>query len=130
MDGELRKIFRAKLPRAHWTSIESGGTAAGIPDSEYCFPGGLQGWVEFKRCSANAVRVRPEQVSWIERRVRVGGRVFVATRRGQELHVHHGSAVRDLRVGGLRAAAHGLLGSWEGGPAGWDWSAMEAILQA
>lgn len=135
IDGGLRKLFRLHLPEAHWTSIETGGTGLGIPDSEYCFPGGRQGWVEFKQTSAIAVRVAPEQVAWAERRVRVGGRVALAVRCKtpasarrtvrDALFLYGGAQARAVLLNGLRTPPMGL---WEGGPARWNWREIKDIL--
>jgi hypothetical protein len=129
-DGELRLIFRRVFPTAQWTSVETGLTAGGVPDSEFCFPGGQQGWIEFKRTDAWAVRLRPAQVGWTERRVRLGGRVLIAVRRmcrgEDELHLLPGKAVCDLQDKGLRGAEH--LGTWAGGPSRWNWKEVGAFL--
>jgi hypothetical protein len=37
--GDLRRIFREHLKEAQWSSIETGATAGGVPDSDYCFEG-------------------------------------------------------------------------------------------
>jgi hypothetical protein len=37
-DGGLRVLFREPLPRTQWSSIETGATAGGVPDSEFGFP--------------------------------------------------------------------------------------------
>ena len=135
MDGGLRKLFRERFPEAHWTSVETGGTGLGIPDSEYCFPGGVQGWVEFKLTRARAVRVSPEQVAWAERRSRVGGRVYLAVRcqalpgprraARDALFLYGGTQARAVLLDGLQAHP---LGSWVGGPARWDWTEVKSLL--
>jgi hypothetical protein len=131
-DGGLRALERQYLVGAQWTSIETGGSAHGVPDMEYCYPRGKQGWLENKMTHGWAVKIRPAQVGWIEWRVRMGGTVFVATRRinaasrADELWVHHGRDVEALQDHGLRGAEP-LLRSL-GGPAGWDWEAFKNIL--
>jgi hypothetical protein len=128
MDGELRKIFRQNLPKAQWTAVETGLTAQGVPDAEYVFPGGDQGWVECKRSSAWAVSVRPLQVAWVLRRVRLGGRCFVAVRRrDDELWLLWGSQIKSLAAEGLRGAT--ALGVWTGGPSKWYWDEIERLLR-
>ena len=132
IDGGLRKIFKDSIP-GQWTPVETGGTMLGVPDTEYCLAGGAQGWIEFKKCSTDAVKVRPAQVGWIERRVRMGGGIFVAVRRtrrgGDELVLLPGRAVRLLKTSGLTAASELAVGAWDGGPGRWDWGAIEKILR-
>lgn len=139
IDGGLRKIFQAKLPQADWTSVETWSTGRGVPDVNYCFPGGIEGWIEFKQTSEWKVDMRPEQVAWIERRVRHGGRIFIAVRRKteagprrgpprDELWIARGEHVRALATGEL---GKGYPGSYIGfnGPGRWLWSQIEAILK-
>src|SRR4051812_1390886 len=85
IDGGLRKLFREHVP-GDWTSIESGSTSGGIPDSNFCIPVArrgylaVEGWIEFKQTKGHAVTLAPAQVGWISRRVRNGGRVWIAVR--------------------------------------------------
>jgi hypothetical protein len=124
-DGDLRAIFRRKLPHFDWTSVESGGTGRGIPDSEYCHEGAT-GWVEFKQTDGWAVKIRAEQVGWIMRRWRHGGRVWVAVRRrSDELWVVPGDAAVQLKGHGLRAVPSE---HWSGGPGSWDWERVAYLL--
>jgi hypothetical protein len=129
-DGGLRRELRTHLPLWQWTHIESPTTAPGCPDTEFCAPGGAQGWIECKRTAAWALSFQPLQPGWIDRRARVGGRVYVATRRLRpdcdELWLHAGADVLLLVRGGLRAAP--ALGVWGGGPAGWAWGEVAAAL--
>lgn len=122
MDGHLRRLFRQNMPEAQWTPIETGATAAGVPDCEFCFPGGLQGWVEFKASKSLAVGLRPEQVSWLLRRSRIGGRCFVAVRRDRELFLYSGAQAADLRDQGLRLPP---IGRWSGQ---WRWPEVRRML--
>lgn len=122
-DDGLRALFHQNLKRAQWTPIETGSTAAGVPDSEFCFPGGIQGWVEHKRAKANAIVIRDMQIGWIERRVRLGGRVFIAVKRRKELFLYHGKDVRALKIGGLNGAHP--LGKWT---SPWRWPEVEELL--
>ena len=129
MDGNLRKIFRTKLATGfHWQSVESPLTSGGIPDSNYCSQG-VEGWVEFKNVKGWRVVIRPEQIGWLERRARVGGRCYIAARKAGALWLYKASAARLLtgaRVDAIPAAL--LAGHWQGGPAKWDWPAIAAIL--
>jgi hypothetical protein len=115
--------------------IELGLIASGVPDMNYCV-GGVEGWIELKATEGVALTIRPGQVSWIERRVRAGGRVHVAVRRRRpggprrgeaidELWLYHGSNVRLLEAKGLAIPP---LGRWGGGPSRWDWAEVRRVL--
>lgn len=80
MDGNLRKLFQSHLPQVHWQSIESGMTGRGIPDLNGCHEAS-EFWIECKLTKHWSVSIRPEQIAWLSRRCRVGGRAFVAVRR-------------------------------------------------
>lgn len=126
IDGGLRGIFREHLPQIMWTSIETGGTGRGIADSNFLTKDGIEGWIEFKKTEAFAVTMRPEQVGWIERRIRYGGRTWIGIRQirkdGDHLHLVPGFAVRTLATEGLRSGAVSVYSpSWNGGPANWPW---------
>jgi hypothetical protein len=129
-DGNLRRIFRERLPQAHWQSIETGAVGPGVPDSNYCFPEGREGWIEFKQTAGWAVTLRPAQIGWILRRARAGGRVFVAVRQVRlaedTLWLALGSQAATLREEGLRHAP--TLGAWRGGPLLWPWETIQRLL--
>lgn len=139
IDGGLRAIFRTKLPRFHWQSVESLGTGKGTPDSNYCFDG-VDGWIEMKKTDANKVKsMKPEQVAWAERRLRAGGLTFFAVRETKKasglyadldaLWLIRGRGGRSLYIGGLSGVSpEDLAGRWPGGPRGWDWWAISRIL--
>jgi len=134
-DGGLRPLFAERIKTAHWQSIETWSTGQGVPDTNVCL-NGLETWIEFKSTATNAVRISTEQIGWIERRIRVGGRVLVIVRwqclaglRRQardELLIFAGFNVRALAVGGISAAVP--LDRWEGGPRAWDWDAIVELL--
>ncbi len=132
-DLGLRPLFHARLKaECQWSAVETGRVTPGVPDSEYCFDRGVQGWVEFKRASgwrvptltANAL-----QIGWIARRARYGGRVWVAVRRvsgiADELYLVNGLYVRELAAGGLLAVERVC---WDGGPDAWDWVEIRGVL--
>lgn len=130
-DGNLRQIFFRSLPAWHWTAVETGATSSGVPDSEYCSPEGAQGWLEYKVSRGWAVTIRPEQVGWLKRRARQGGRCFVAVRRilegsVDELWLVAGGDAGILGEGGLRAVAPVLRQA--GGPSKWDFNQVAAAL--
>lgn len=98
---------------------------------------GIEGWIELKRAEANAVDITPEQVGWAERRLRAGGRVFLAVRQQSTagprkgpardvLWLFRGSATRLVKEHGLAGATP--LGQWVGGPAAWQWTVVEKYL--
>ena len=142
IDGGLRALFRQRILGFDWVSIESGTTGGGIPDLNFCTPGppACEGWIELKQTGGHAVTLNPEQVGWISRRVRNGGRVWIAVR--QQAAAGPRRAARDAlwlipgryavqaKAGGLRALED-LSGvrAWHGGPSGgWDWQAIAAAL--
>ena len=153
IDGGLRSIFRERLPMLAWTSIESGSTARGVPDSNYLGEGGVEGWIEYKAARGAGMAVgslKPEQAAWLHRRSRLGGRSWLAVRREDELWLVPGALAPVVRAGGLaEVEAHwrslgpvavpvaGLRvplpqhgGRWSGGPVRWGWPQVLACLRA
>ncbi len=161
IDGGLRSEFRKHLPLFDWLSVETGLTALGVPDSNYCtLPRaelmrdgfakghaleadrqgitrrGVEGWIEHKQTKGHAVTLEPEQVGWILRRVRNGGRVWIAVRQRADagprreardvLWLIPGRDAKVAKVEGL-VDRQGWL--WTpGGPARWDWRAVAQVL--
>lgn len=135
-DDGLRALFHKKLPAVHWQAIEVGAVGRGVPDTNFCWRG-AEGWIEMKATDAHAVTLLPEQVGWISRRMRAGGRVFIATRQRHDGGSRKGDAVDALWVHeGWDAAtlkAEGLLSCppvlhTEGGPSRWDWDLVTSVL--
>lgn len=135
IDGGLRGLFHKNLP-GHWQAIETGGVGLGVPDSNACLSG-VEVWVEFKTTSGWRAGLRPEQVAWIDRRARMGGRTFVAVRRKcdagprrgdamDELWLFDGSTVKQLADIPMNEVA--ALGRWPGGPARWPWREITFFL--
>jgi hypothetical protein len=125
-DGELRRLFRRHLPTFDFVSIETGLTAAGVPDLNFCRDG-VEGWIECKRSDAWRVRIEAAQVGWAERRLIHGGRVFAAVRRRrEELWLYSGWALRPLLSQRLDEVTP--LGWWAGGPGRWDWEEVSVLL--
>jgi hypothetical protein len=139
IDGGLRSLFRQHLRVGFdWTSIESGATGGGIPDSNYCSQG-IEGWLEYKAADAVAVSFRPEQPGWLERRFRAGGRCTVAVRRqhkggsrkglpADELWMLDGAKAGLIQEVGLVRDMTYVLGVFPDGPARWNWDVVREIL--
>lgn len=128
IDGGLHAIFKSYLPHFHWQRIESALTGGGIPDANYCF-NRIEGWIEYKQTKAFAVKFRPDQVGWHEKRARKGGLSFVAVRRewgtGDSIYIYRGKDIRQVKLYGVKAAP---LAFFAGNPPVWDWKRIEEIL--
>jgi len=134
-DGGLRPIFREHLPGVHWTTIETAFTEPGVPDLNGCYRG-VEFWIENKATSGWVVSLRTEQIGWLLRRTRVGGRAYIAIRRhcdagprrpaADELWLYEGSQAALLATGGMKAVLP--LRVWEGGPSRWDWPDIVEML--
>jgi len=122
IDGKLNDLLRKHLPEVDWVRIESGGTGLGIPDLNYAYDG-REGWIELKGLIAGfKFGMRPQQVAWIERRRRHGGKVLIFVRKGDAAWLFPGDAARDLFDRGLRAVDKWMpLVHFEGSPATWNW---------
>lgn len=130
-DGGLRFLFHEHLP-GHWTAVETGVSATGVPDSNFCVAG-VEGWVEYKRSAHHQkIEVRPAQSGWLFRRWREGGRCYVAIRvrhdggprKGRavdELHICEGIYAPQLIKEGLTSVPSLVF---SGGPQRWDWTAV------
>lgn len=138
VDGGLRSLFRQNLKEGfQWTSVESGTTGSGIPDSEFCC-NGESGWIEYKLTSVWAIGISAEQCAWHRARYMRGGRSFIAIRRKHNggprkgppvdsLYIYSGQYASFLRSDGLKTEAE-KLGYWVGSPRDWDWSAIRQII--
>ena len=136
VDGGLRALFRAHLPEAFIQSIETGQTGRGIPDLYYIHAG-RSGWVECKATAAWSVPLETEQVAWLCRHARAGGRSWVAVRRhhaggprkgppADMLYLIRGEESPRLKAEGINS----LDQHWPGGPSRWPWPAILALLTA
>lgn len=133
-DGGLRGEFRKQFPTWHWSSIETGATASGVPDSEFCTPQGIQGWLEFKFTKIFYVQIKPLQVAWLMRRCRYGGNAWIAVRRTpeskkwagvDELWLMPGSQAEPLFHNGLYGVS---AWCWDGGPSTWNFNEIGSLL--
>jgi hypothetical protein len=124
------------MPEAHWQAIETWAIAAGVPDTNYCFPGGIEGWIEFKQTKTNRIgNIKPAQIAWAERRTRVGGRIWLAVRKRcsagprriavDSLFLYRGSMARAVLLNGLSERP---VAKWNGSPGCWDWTAIRGFL--
>lgn len=136
-DGGLRKLVRKHLAELHWQAVETGGVGTGIPDDNFCGEG-IEGWVEHKTTAGFVVGLRPEQVGWIERRRRAGGRVFIDVRRTHgggprfgapvdEYYLFSGNDVRLLAQPKALQTVKPLV-HCSGNPASWDWPKIRSTL--
>ena len=132
IDGGLRALFRQNIPTFMWTSIETGGTGRGISDSNYLAAGGIEGWIEYKTTTIHAVGMRPEQVGWIDRRHRLGGRVWIAIRQvrkdGDFLHLIPGCARSGTGNRGQRHPITDHVRDLDRRTVRWNWADIQAIL--
>ena len=137
IDGGLWKCISDHLKSPDWQRIESGGTGGGIPDLNGCLEK-VEMWAELKATHEWAVKIRPEQVGWAERRIRHGGRVLLMTRRSRdggpvkgpavdELWIHRGSDMRKVSMLGLQKGPPPII-KCSGGPSAWLWPVIEDIL--
>lgn len=133
-DGGLRTVFRSGLPTYQWTSVETAGTASGVPDSEFCTPYGVQGWIEFKQTHIYYVKIKSFQVSWLMRRCRIGGQAWIAVRRRptakmfagvDELWLMRGDQAEALFYKGLTGVS---AWCWDGGEGNWNFTEIHEIL--
>ena len=134
-DGDLRRLFRANLPAVHWATIETGTTEPGVPDLNGCFRR-HEFWIECKQTGGWAVNFRPDQIGWIERRMRSGGRVFIAVRRrceagarreaADELYIYSGAVIISLAERGLKNV--GPLAFYREGPKRWAWEGVLGVI--
>jgi hypothetical protein len=137
-DNGLRPLFRQHLREGiMWTTVETGLTAGGVPDSNYLSSKGVEGWLEYKACDANRVKVRPEQIGWHLRRARYGGRSWFAIRKQHAGGAKLGDPVDELwMVAGCYAdhlsqmglACGHAIAMGAGGPQRWNWSGARALI--
>lgn len=74
-ESKLYEDLRKALPNVHFQRIET-NVGLGIPDVNGCC-NGIEFWLELKVSSGTAIRLSKYQKSWIIRRGREGGRVFI-----------------------------------------------------
>jgi hypothetical protein len=133
-DGGLHELLRRRLAGWQLTRIES-MAGPGVPDCEYCAPGGVSGWLEYKLTATWRVAFRPFQPAWLSRRAQLGGRAAVLVRRTpaarkhshlDELWLVDGKHAFDLQRLGLDRVPAICAGD---AVRRWDWAAVEAFLR-
>jgi hypothetical protein len=142
IDGGLRSLFHKNI-KGVWTAIETGETSRGVPDSNYLFEGGIEGWIEFKQTATNKIKRTtswPFQIGWHMRRARYGGRSFIAVRQCDDnLWIIPGAAARDLDEYGLNylrlpcislLAAYHVVAVFHGGPKLWNWNHIANFISS
>ena len=88
----------------HFQPIETGATASGVPDLNYCFEG-IEVWIELKIIHGNKMKFRPTQVPWHIRRARFGGSNYILAADCKEsLWLWEGQYIRELFDHGIKAA--------------------------
>jgi len=90
-ENEMYHWLKDKFPQACWQRIET-SAGSGVPDLNYCFPDGREGWIElkgtnsisFKRTKGERLKgqlcrvsLRPAQLAWHLDRLAHQGKVFV-----------------------------------------------------
>jgi hypothetical protein len=137
-DDGLRSLIQSHLPLVHWSAIETGATARGVPDLEGHVPGhlaggqGVQLWIECKATrDGRTPKFTPAQPGWLMRRSRAGGICWVACRRrtrsgGDDLLLWPGALVTELIDAGIAGCPP--VASWAGGPGQWAWDEFLAVV--
>lgn len=135
-DAGLRKLIHSNLGKPDWTwaAIETGASAAGLPDSHFLHrPTGSCGWVESKRADHWAVKFEAHQIQfWRLHGPHVRGFIFVRASgaaqtdaRGDGLYVYRGVDCEEVDRVGLRLEP---LLRLVGSSRSWDWSAVQRVL--
>ena len=74
-ESKLYEELRKALPNVHFQRIET-NVGVGVPDVNGCY-NGIDFWLELKVSSGTRINLSKYQKSWIIRRGRAGGRVFI-----------------------------------------------------
>jgi len=137
MDGNLRTLFKRHLPHVFWQSLETGGTARGVPDTYFMYKG-ISGFIEMKKIDKNFINIDAFQIGWHEKFSRAGGKSYVAVRFKRErtarkraadtLLIFHGADIRKLQKLGAANFAHRALLVTSGGPGRWKWNKVAERL--
>lgn len=80
LESQFWDLVKSHLPKkAHSQRIETGGTGRGIPDVNICY-NEIEVWIELKIVKGKKVDLSAEQVAWLFRRARAGGRCWIVAR--------------------------------------------------
>lgn len=135
-DSGLRALIHKSLPMPDfkWAAVETGASAAGLPDSHFLYrPGGFTGWVESKKTDHWAVKFEPHQVQW-HRLHYAAVRGFIAVRAlgknqtdgfGDGLYLYQSHQIDELVELGLRLEP---LLRITGSVRSWNWGAVKRVL--
>tara|TARA_R100001509_G_C4789989_1_gene189430 strand:- start:164 stop:580 length:417 start_codon:yes stop_codon:yes gene_type:complete len=75
LESKLYLEIKKALPNVHFQRIET-NVGLGVPDVNGCYKG-IDFWLELKVSSGTRINLSKYQKSWIIRRGRAGGRVFI-----------------------------------------------------
>lgn len=136
-DGGLWDCIKSGMKDVHWVRVETWQTVAGVPDLNGCL-NGVEVWIENKFTDAWAVKIRPHQIGFMEKRRRHGGRTFLMIRRRHsggpqkgpavdELWLFNGNDARSVSEYGLDKCKPPLL-MCSGGPAKWNWKEVRRLV--
>ena len=68
----------------HLQRIETGISAAGVPDVNCCYQG-REFWIELKSIKGNQLTLSPMQISWMATRAKFGGTCYVLVQKQREV---------------------------------------------
>jgi hypothetical protein len=74
-EKDLWSMVHGAWPHVHATRIENTATF-GVPDVNCCYQG-VEFWLELKVAAGDFVVVRPTQLAWIIKHLKVNGKVFI-----------------------------------------------------
>jgi hypothetical protein len=105
--------IRTHIPEAHWQRIESGLTAAGVPDVNGCYLG-HEVWLELKIVRGRRVHLTPNQTNWLVKRSTYGGHCFVVAQDIEgKILLWAGRFAREVMEDGIRALGRIDIEDWD-----------------
>lgn len=122
----------------HLQRIESGLTAGGIPDVNYCLLG-CEGWIELKHgepvARAATVVFRSQrgldsdQIQWLRWRRQCGGRAFILTQVGKWVFLIDGKLAGKFNLSTMEELLAMSIWRRSGGIRAADWEALAEVLR-
>ena len=97
---QLRAAAKKERPDLTFDRIEN-WIGQGIPDLLICDRKGLYHFVELKFCRANAVNLRPHQISWLTRHRHSSAWILIKQKR-DKIHLYHACQAIHLKANGLK----------------------------